>query len=402
MIWILCLFAFFFTSCEQKPQATHYKEVVVQAPPQASPAAVSVAASPISADPHAGLDMSAMAGLMPAAAMGSATNTLFTWTAPQGWQEEPPSGMRLATFHLAADAKAIDCSIVSLGGMAGGLEANLRRWMGQIGLQATADELTHLIAAAPAIKIKTGQDGKIFDFTTIQTKALARDKSMIVVMVIVDEATLFVKMTGTLGTVAKNKDDFFKLVASVEYHAPSIAPMPPAAGLKASNDPHAGLDMSAMGPIIEQPTSQHFLSWVTPEGWIEEPGKHMRMATFHLAVDPQAIDCSIIALAGAAGGAEANLERWMGQLGIQASGDNLKQLVVAAGNFSTKDGLAGKVFDFTVLQPQGKPTDKSMAAAMITMGSTTVFVKMIGSMEAVKQNKDHFIKLLNSVSRKLN
>ena len=83
--------------------------------------------------------------------------------------------------------------------------------MGQIGVQATADELTHLISSAPSTKIKTGQEGKIFDFTTIQSKAKSTDKSMIVVMVTMDEATLFVKMAGTVDTVGKNKDDFLNL-----------------------------------------------------------------------------------------------------------------------------------------------------------------------------------------------
>ncbi len=165
-------------------------------------------------------------------------------------------------------------------------------------------------------------------------------------------------------------------------------------------DPHAGLDISAMGGLIAQPTSQNLLAWVSPEGWKEEAGTHMRMATFHLIADPKTIDCSIIALAGPAGGLEANLRRWMGQLGLQVSDDNLKQLVMSVQNFKTKDGLEVKVFDFTNLQAQGLPSDKSMLAVMMTVDQTTVFVKMMGSIESVKQNKDNFLKLLGSITRK--
>jgi len=285
--------------------------------------------------------------------------------------------------------------------MAGGLEANLRRWMGQIGVQASSDELGGLISSAPGTKIKTGQEGKIFDFTSIQSKAKPTDKSIIVVMVTVDEATLFVKMTGTVDTVSKNKDDFFKLVGSVEYHAPvADAAAVPSVQTDPNADPHAGLDMSAMGGIIEAPTQQNILNWVSPQAWKEEPGRHMRMVSFHLIADPQAIDCYIIALAGPAGGLEANLERWLGQLGLPTSSAYVDQLIVSAQGLKTKDGLDVKVFDFSALQAQGNLTDKTMIASMIPVGQTTVFVKMTGSMSSVKQNKDNFLKLLGSISRK--
>jgi hypothetical protein len=284
--------------------------------------------------------------------------------------------------------------------MAGGLEANLRRWMGQIGVKATNDELRALISSAPSTKIKTGQEGRIFDFTTIQSKAKPTDKSMIVVMVTMDEATLFVKMSGTLDTVSKNKDNFFKLVGSVEYHAPPPVERTASAGMNSSLDPHAGLDMSAMAGFVEAPTSQNFLAWGCPEGWNEEAGTHMRMVSFHPIADPKAIDCYIIALSGPAGGLEANLERWLGQLGIQASDDNMRQLTSSAQILKTKDGLDAKVFDFTILQTQGSPSDQSMIVAMIPLDKTTVFIKMTGSIGSVKQNKGNFLKLLGSITRK--
>ena len=402
MNWILCVFVLFLSSCTQKPQESHYTEVVVQAPQVSTPVPMAQQAPPsdqtMPADPHAGLDMSTMS--LPSD--NSGMSNMFTWDTPQAWKQEAGGGMRLATFHLLSDAKAIDCSLVALGGVAGGLEANLRRWMGQIGVKATDDELSTLIASAPSTKIKSGQDGKIFDFTTIQSKSQPTDKSMIVVMVTMDEATLFIKMAGTLDTVSKNKDDFFKLVSSVEYHASSTNTMAPAAAPMSNPtaDPHAGLDMAAMGGIIEAPVTQNILAWVTPDGWSQEAGKHMRMASFHLSVDPNAIDCYIIALAGPAGGLEANLQRWLGQVGLDASDSNVNQLSASAQELKSKDGLDIKVFDFTILQSQGSAADKSMMAAMIPLDQTTVFVKMTGSIQSVKQNKDNFLKLLGSITRK--
>ena len=389
MVWILCIFMLFLSSCDQKPQESQYKEVVVQALQTVTP----VASAPADqAMPSMG---------MPAGTMDSSVSNMFSWSVPQGWKQEAGEGMRLASFHLSSDAKAIDCSIVTLGGIAGGLEANLRRWMGQIGVKATDAELSTLISSAPSVKIKSGQEGKIFDFTSIQSKAESTVKSMVVVMSTLDEATLFVKMTGTLGSVSKNKADFFKLVDSVEYHAPSAGVAATDTGMNPSAaDPHAGLDMSQMGGMIEAPTTQNILAWVAPAGWKEEAGKHMRMASFHPVANPQAMDCYIIALAGPAGGLEANLQRWLGQLGLQASDDNVSKLGLSAQTLRTKDGLEVKVFDFTDLQAQGSPSDKSMIAAMIALNQTTVFVKMTGPIESVKENKDNYLKLLGSITRK--
>ncbi len=204
--------------------------------------------------------------------------------------------------------------------------------------------------------------------------------------------TLFLSSCGQ-----KTQETHYKEVVT---QAPQVnTPSVPAAQTMAA-DPHAGLDMSAMGGLIAQPTSQNLLVWVSPEGWKQEAGTHMRMATFHPIADPSAVDCSIIALGGPAGGPEANLNRWMGQLGLQVSDDHLKQLLTSAQDIKTKDGLEGKVFDFAILQTQGLPSDKSMIAAMITVDQTTVFVKMTGSLGSVKQNKDNFLKLLGSMTRK--
>jgi len=183
-----------------------------------------------------------------------------------------------------------------------------------------------------------------------------------------------------------------------QANTPSVPQAPSVGTLPA--DPHAGMDMSAMGGLVDAPTSQNILAWVSPEGWREEAGKHMRMASFHPTADPKAIDCYIIALAGPAGGLEANLERWLDQLGLQASNDNVKQLFASSQILKTKDGLEIKVFDFTTLQTKGSPSNKSMMAAMIELDKTTVFVKMTGSIGSVNQNKDNFLKLLGSITRK--
>lgn len=174
----------------------------------------------------------------------------------------------------------------------------------------------------------------------------------------------------------------------------------PHAALDTSSNPHSGMDMAAMGGVIAAPVAQDMLSWECPKGWKEKPGEHMRMASFYLGDDPKAIDGYIIALRGPAGVLESNLPRWSQQIGLKASDDDLKQMAHLAQSIKTKDGLDVKVFDFTTLQSQGKPSDKSLMAAMIVLGDTSIFVKMTGSLESVGQNKSNFLKLIGSIVRK--
>jgi len=146
-------------------------------------------------------------------------------------------------------------------------------------------------------------------------------------------------------------------------------------------------------------TKNNVLNWVSPKGWREEAGTDMRLASFHQVDDPAQIDCYIVALSGAAGGLDANLGRWMRQLGIEASGDDLKILINLAQTLKTKGGFEARIFDFSALQTHGSSSDKSMLAAMISLGQTTIFVKMTGSIESVKQNKANFLKLIGSITR---
>jgi hypothetical protein len=73
----------------------------------------------------------APAGPMAATDVPTAGGTDLTWTAPAGWQAKPLSTMRKGSFAVAGEG---DLSITAFPGATGGLEANLNRWRGQVGL----------------------------------------------------------------------------------------------------------------------------------------------------------------------------------------------------------------------------------------------------------------------------
>ncbi len=159
-------------------------------------------------DPHAGMGISVPGAMMPAAHTAD-----LTWTLPQGWVEGAAGGMRLATFHLENDPKDIDVSIVVLDGMAGGLESNLSRWLGQIQLSAAENDLKKLIAEAQSVRTKDRSEAKIYDLTALTGDSNAA--SMIVAIISVNSKTVFVKMTGNKNNCRKQKDGFLDLVRSI-------------------------------------------------------------------------------------------------------------------------------------------------------------------------------------------
>lgn len=189
--------------CDQKPAERHYAEVVIEAP-MPNPSAMM-------GDPHAGLGLD-----IPMVNATTRVQSDLTWDVPSGWQEVAGSGMRIATFKRADNPDAIDVSIVTLSGPAGGLEANLTRWAGQISLDLTAnDGLSKLIDSAQILKTQNGLELKIFDFTQLQKGLDQSEKSTVAAMVEINGSTVFVKMTGTVKTVTDNLESFKTLSRSV-------------------------------------------------------------------------------------------------------------------------------------------------------------------------------------------
>ena len=130
----------------------------------------------------------------------------ITWVKPEGWEEQSGGDpMRVASFlapdpalaHTGEmDPKALDVSVVQLAGNAGGIKANVTRWLGQIKLIATAENIDDLISHAEQITIKTGQNGIILDFTGMLSGDLTQSSSMIGTILSDSSYTVFVKAMG--------------------------------------------------------------------------------------------------------------------------------------------------------------------------------------------------------------
>ncbi len=229
LIFIFIVFGL--TSCEQKDLTKQkYREVVVEA-----------ASKPMSQMPanHPNLelppghppigDMKDSAQRTPSAPGSMMTTDPRTqaqieasgasipliWQAPKEWQEVKGSGLRLVTFQSAQDF-SVECSIISLGGMAGGLESNIRRWMGQINLNVSDAEFEQFMQSQEKITSEGKLLISLVDFTKLQSKNFEDAPSMIAGILNVEEKTVFIKMTGSKVAVEHHRNNFKQLCQSLQ------------------------------------------------------------------------------------------------------------------------------------------------------------------------------------------
>ena len=170
----------------------------------------------------------------------------------------------------------------------------------------------------------------------------------------------------------------------------TVAATPPAVDPGSSlpaNHPPVG---NAANPPATGGTSaeSHWL-WDVPEGWTEQSGSGMRMASFTIPGD--GMDCSIIALGAAAGSIGANVNRWRGQVGLEnvAEEEIIRSLKVA----NTVDGQEALLCNLV-------GAEQTIRAAIIRTDHETVFIKMTGPGAGVEQATPAFDALVKSFRHK--
>ena len=167
----------------------------------------------------------------------------------------------------------------------------------------------------------------------------------------------------------------------------TVTPPPPAAtpAMPPGHDMQAPPMEGAMPP--GHPSISPY-KWQVPEGWSEVPATSMRIGNFKIAASPEA-ECYLTVLKGAAGGVDANINRWrrqMGQPELKAEEiaaltkvDILGQpapFVEVAGSFT---GMAGQQFQ-----------DYTLMGAVAALADQTLFIKMTGPTAVMTAEKDHF------------
>lgn len=152
---------------------------------------------------------------MSASATDTAPASTLRWDRPDGWAEERGTGMRLASFTVSAGGRSGLCTIVELGGDAGGLEANIRRWLGQLKLPVPeSGAWEDFIQRQTPLSSTGGLSGMIVDLTTLGA-GTEDTPSMLAAMFSEAGATVFVKITGPIALLRAEQGRFESLCRSL-------------------------------------------------------------------------------------------------------------------------------------------------------------------------------------------
>lgn len=132
-----------------------------------------------------------------------------------------------------------------------------------------------------------------------------------------------------------------------------------------------------------------------PDGWTEDLGSRMRLINLHPAGNANA-ECYVSVLGGDGGGLAANLNRWRQQVGLE-------ELDAAEfENLPTVDLLGGEA---SLLQIEGSFTgmngdtqdEWALTGVMVSTPQATIFVKMTGPAELLREEHANFLAFVTSV-----
>jgi len=364
------------------------------------------------------------AGMSTAQRLGVQAETVasaasYEWKAPEGWQDLPPTSTRLANFKIG---DATECYLTVLPGGGGGVEANVNRWRKQMSL---ADYTTEEFAALPKKPVLDKEAVYVeIDGTYVGMGGSDNKEGYGLRGLVFDDngSAVFVKMVGPKAAVDAEREHFDAFCQSLKQgqgaatasHLPEGHPdlgnfsvegnpalpagHPDLSGAAAPGDMqmpagHPSIDTAGAAPVgVSQVAS---LTWTAPDTWKPAPDKAMRIVSFTIG-DGGKTECYVSSLSGAAGGAEANINRWRAQMSQGA-------LDAAAIEAMPKMTVLGQQVAFVEIPGSytgmdgAKRDNYLMYAVVAPVNDRTVFVKMTGPEAEVKGERDRFVAFCESL-----
>ncbi len=135
------------------------------------------------------------------------------------------------------------------------------------------------------------------------------------------------------------------------------------------------------------------LGWEKPKDWKEVDGHSMRLASFSAPYSEGYGDISITTFSGESGGIGPNVNRWLGQIGLEPMSEFDIDLISIK-----KVGLLGEYSYFKLLND----ADNSIAilASIFQLKHRTIFVKLSCTLTGLKEIELDFLKFCNSIHQK--
>ena len=311
----------------------------------------------------------------------------LTWKLPAGWEEVAPGEMRVASFRIKGqNGKQADVSIVPLPGTAGGEFKNVNRWRGQVG-QAPIME-ADLAQLAQPVEI-AGQPAQLYEQAGKAPNSEGETRILAAIQ-LRDEMAWFFKMTGDDSLVTEQKPAFIEFLKSLSFSGTSLQKeLPPS---------HPPIDTAALQqsqPASTSSADEGKPKWQVPPGWKETAGGQQLIAKFLVAgPDKAQAAVNVTALSGDGGGLAANVNRWRRQLSLQPLADSEVEKQV-----QPLELASGKAMLVDMSGTDGRTGQKShLLGAIVPQANRTWFYKLMGDEKAVVQEKDAFIRFVQTAS----
>ncbi|NBV22281.1 MAG: hypothetical protein EBS05_10245 [Proteobacteria bacterium] len=301
----------------------------------------------------------------PAASPGAAVPHAHWEKVPAGWQEQPITNSRLATFSIAGAAGAhAEAAIMAFpGSRAPDLDyVNI----GRMGLKLPALTEADLVKIAQPATI-AGAAGQIYDLTAAGGAEGASGRILVALHRQADTAW-FIKLAGDTALVEAQKPAFLDFLKGLSLHATA----------------HEGAGQPA--PVAAAPpvaSSTGLSKWTAPAHWKEAAPGAMQAAKYRVGEGKAGADVTVVFLGGMGGGLKPNLDRWRNQLSLPASAegeiDQQAPLFPELGPGARRVQLSGST-------GEGDPAD--MVVLIVPSGNGTWFYKLMGDKSVVAKEKD--------------
>ena len=145
-------------------------------------------------------------------------------------------------------------------------------------------------------------------------------------------------------------------------------------------------------PIVKevQPNAEFSVAWEKPESWIQVDGHSMRLASFNTPFSEGSGDVSVTTFGGSSGGITLNVNRWLGQIGLESMSESDVDAISVK-----KSGLLGEFSYFKLLNDKDQMA--AILASIFQLKDRTVFVKLSSSVIGVNEIENDFLKFCNSL-----
>lgn len=169
--------------------------------------------------------------------------------------------------------------------------------------------------------------------------------------------------------------------------------VPPSASGDGSESGAPAVDTDALLQQAVKGKPEEEIRYSAPEGWVPSESSGLQKAAFQITEGPLSSEVSIMGISGAATQLLLNVNLWRRQVGLE---DTTQEEIDSALQPIEIGGRSGHYIQLTGPPEAERPL--GLLAALVSHRDRTWFVKMLGDVELVQRQRDHFEGFLKSVT----